>query len=193
MNKAYIVGISGESASGKSTITDCLKEKLTELKVKLIHMDDYYKEELERPVMLGLLDGKQYVDDNHPDCLNLDNFYSDLEKTISEDWDVILIEGIFTLWDKKILPLLDLKVFVDCDSDERLVRRIKRHKSIGQDFDAITQRYIQAVQPRQKEYVELTKWKADIILNGFQMSSLGIEIILTWIYKMRKPEESVSL
>lgn len=193
MKKAYIVGISGESASGKSTITDCLKEKLTELKVKLIHMDDYYKEELERPVMLGLLDGKQYVDDNHPDCLNLDNFYSDLEKTVSEDWDVILIEGIFTLWDKKILPLLDLKVFVDCDSDERLVRRIKRHKSIGQDFDAITQRYIQAVQPRQKEYVELTKWKADIILNGFQMSSLGIEIILTWIYKMRKPEESVSL
>lgn len=193
MKKAYIVGISGESASGKSTITDCLKVKLTELKVKLIHMDDYYKEELQRPVILGLLDGKQYVDDNHPDCLNLDKFYSDLEKTISEDWDVILIEGIFTLWDKKILPLLDLKIFVDCDSDERLVRRIKRHNSIGQSFDAITQRYIQAVQPRQKEYVEPTKWKADIILNGFQMSSLGIEIILTWIYKMKKPEESLSL
>lgn len=193
MKKAYIVGISGESASGKSTITDCLKEKLTELKVKLIHMDDYYKEELQRPVILGLLDGKQYVDDNHPDCLNLDKFYSDLEKTISEDWDVILIEGIFTLWDKKILPLLDLKIFVDCDSDERLVRRIKRHNSIGQSFDEITQRYIQAVQPRQKEYVEPTKWKADIILNGFQMSSLGIEIILTWIYKMKKPEESISL
>lgn len=193
MKKAYIVGISGESASGKSTITDCLKEKLTELKVKLIHMDDYYKEELQRPVILGLLDGKQYVDDNHPDCLNLDKFYSDLEKTISEDWDVILIEGIFTLWDKKILPLLDLRIFVDCDSDERLVRRIKRHNSIGQSFDEITQRYIQAVQPRQKEYVEPTKWKADIILNGFQMSSLGIEIILTWIYKMKKPEESVSL
>lgn len=193
MKKAYIVGISGESASGKSTITDCLKEKLTELKVKLIHMDDYYKEELQRPVILGLLDGKQYVDDNHPDCLNLDKFYIDLEKTISEDWDVILIEGIFTLWDKKILPLLDLKIFVDCDSDERLVRRIKRHNSIGQSFDEITQRYIQAVQPRQKEYVEPTKWKADIILNGFQMSSLGIEIILTWIYKMKKPEESISL
>lgn len=193
MKKAYIVGISGESASGKSTITDCLKEKLTELKVKLIHMDDYYKEKLQRPVILGLLDRKQYVDDNHPDCLNLDKFYSDLEKTISEDWDVILIEGIFTLWDKKILPLLDLKIFVDCDSDERLVRRIKRHNSIGQSFDEITQRYIQAVQPRQKEYVEPTKWKADIILNGFQMSSLGIEIILTWIYKMKKSEESVSL
>lgn len=193
MKKAYIVGISGESASGKSTITDCLKEKLTELKVKLIHMDDYYKEELQRPVILGLLDGKQYVDDNHPDCLNLDKFYSDLEKTISEDWDVILIEGIFTLWDKKILPLLDLRIFVDCDSDERLVRRIKRHNSIGQSFDEITQRYIQAVQPRQKEYVEPTKWKADIILNGFQMPSLGIEIILTWIYKMKKPEESISL
>lgn len=186
MKKAYIVGISGESASGKSTISECLKEKLTGLKVKLIHMDDYYKEKLERPVMLGIIDGKQYVDDNHPDCLNLDKFYIDLEKTISEEWDVILLEGIFTLWDKKILPLLDLKVFVDCDSDERLVRRIKRHNSIGQNFDEITQRYIQAVQPRQKEYVEPTKWKADIILNGFQMSSLGTEIILTWIYKMRK-------
>ena len=63
--------------------------------------------------------------------------------------------------------LLDLKVFVDCDPDERFARRVLRNLSFGQHLGEITSRYVQAVQPRQKEYVEPTKWKADIILNGF--------------------------
>lgn len=145
MNKAYIIGVAGESASGKSTISECLKEKLTDFKVKIIHTDDYYKEEFERLVIVGILDGKQYIDDNLPSALNLDIFYEDIDKARSEEWDIILLEGVFILWDEKILPLLDLKIFVDCDSDERFIRRIKRHISFGQDFEEITQRYIQAV------------------------------------------------
>lgn len=185
MNRAYIVGIAGESASGKSTVSDCLAERLTGLKVKVIHADDYFKLESERPVVMGITNGKSYVDDNHPNTLDLEKFYADVETAVADEWDVILLEGIFILWDEKILPLLDLKIYVDCDSDERFVRRIKRHISFGQEFDEITERYVQAVMPRQREYVEPTKWKADLILNGFLMPALGVEIILNWIYKMK--------
>lgn len=181
MKKPYIVGISGGSCSGKSTIQDVLKEKICDLNVKGFHMDDYYRQSEERPVITGLWNGKRYIDDNHPQSLNFEQFYIDFEEALKEDWDVILVEGVFVLWDEKILPHLDLKLYVDCDPDERMARRIKRHLSFGEDLDEITERYIHAVKNRHMEYVEPTKWKADFILNGFQMPSLGISVVAAWI------------
>lgn len=181
MKKGYIVGIGGWSASGKSTVSDYLEKNLDPLKVKAFHMDDYYKEEAQRPYITGILDGKQYIDDNHPSALDMEKFYDDVGRAVLDDWNIIILEGIFVLWDEKILPMLDFKIYVDCDSEERLVRRIKRHIAYGQDFDEITQRYIQAVLPRHKEYVEATKWRADIILNGFQMPALGMDVVLAWM------------
>lgn len=183
MSKPYVVGFSGGSASGKSTIVDYFVRELKDYNVKAVHADEYYKEEAERPVMTGITDGMQYIDDNHPGALDLDKFYSDVDKAVAGGFDIVLLDGVFVLCDDKITPMLDLKIYVDCDSDERLVRRIKRHVGFGQDFDEITQRYVQAVKQRHMEYVEPSKWKADIILNGFLMPKLGNEIILSWINK----------
>lgn len=183
MSKPYVVGFSGGSASGKSTIVDYFVRELKDYNVKAVHADEYYKEEAERPVMTGITDGMQYIDDNHPGALDLDKFYSDVDKAVAGGFDIVLLDGVFVLCDDKITPMLDLKIYVDCDSDERLVRRIKRHVGFGQDFDEITQRYVQAVKQRHMEYVEPSKWKADIILNGFLMPELGKEIILSWINK----------
>lgn len=183
MSKPYVVGFSGGSASGKSTIVDYFVRELKDYNVKAVHADEYYKEEAERPVMTGITDGMQYIDDNHPGALDLDKFYSDVDKAVAGGFDIVLLDGVFVLCDDKITPMLDLKIYVDCDSDERLVRRIKRHVGFGQDFDEITQRYVQAVKQRHMEYVEPSKWKADIILNGFLMPKLGKEIILSWINK----------
>lgn len=186
MKKAILIGMAGESAGGKSTAAESLKEKLAGCRVKVIHMDDYYREESARPVILGCTDGKRYIDDNHPDALDLDRVYVDVERSREGQWDVVIVEGLFALWDERIFRLMDLKVFVDCDSDERLVRRLKRQLSYGQSQDKITERYIQAVQPRQREYVSPTKWKADMILNGFRPSSEGIDLIACWInHRMR--------
>ena len=83
-------------------------------------------------------------------------------------------------------PVLDLKVFVDCDPDERLRRRVTRNLAFGQDLEEIMERYVQAVVPRQREYVEPSKWKADIIVNGFRTvddGPAGVDIILSWIEK----------
>lgn len=183
MSKPYVIGFSGGSASGKSTIVDYFVRELKDYNVKAVHADEYYKEEAERPIMTGITDGMQYIDDNHPGALDLDKFYSDVDKAVAGGFDIVLLDGVFVLCDDKITPMLDLKIYVDCDSDERLVRRIKRHVGFGQDFDEITQRYVQAVKQRHMEYVEPSKWKADIILNGFLMPELGKEIILSWINK----------
>lgn len=185
MKQAYVVGIGGCSASGKSTLSDRLEERLEGYRVKVFHMDKYFREPSERPEIVGILDGRTYRDDNHPNTMDLDRLHADVAAVREkEDVDVVLIEGMFILWDQAMAPLLDLKVFVDCDQDERLRRRISRNLNYGYDLDDIMDRYVQAVQPRQRQYVESSKWNADIIVNGFRNvdgGPAGIDIILSWI------------
>ena len=186
MKRAYVVGIGGDSASGKSTLTSRLEERLSDYKVKVFRMDKYFREASERPDVAGILDGKIYRDDNHPNTLDLERLHADVLAAREEDWDIILIEGMFILWDEAMAPVLDLKVFVDCDPDERLRRRVIRNLAFGQDLEEIMERYVQAVVPRQREYVEPSKWKADIIVNGFRTvddGPAGVDIILSWIEK----------
>lgn len=142
MKKPYTIGISGASGSGKSTFSDNLKRQLSDYQVKVIHMDEYYKEEVQRPRIKGISDEKEYIDDNHPMALELDKCNMDIQTAINEHCDILIIEGIFALWDSRILERLNLKIFVDCDADERLVRRISRNLSFGQDFKEITSRYV---------------------------------------------------
>lgn len=186
MGQAYVVGIGGCSASGKSTLSNRLEERLGGYRVKVFHMDKYFREPSQRPEVVGILDGKIYRDDNHPTTLDLDRLHVDVAAAREEDVDVVLIEGMFILWDQAMAPLLDLKVFVDCDQDERLRRRISRNLGFGYDLDDIMDRYVQAVQPRQREYVESSKWRADIIVNGFRNvdgGPAGVDIVLNWIEK----------
>ena len=77
-----------------------------------------------------------------------------------------MIEGLFALYLPEVLEHLDLKIFVDLKSDERLVRRIRRHLERGDTFDEITDRYIDTVRFRHDELVEPTRWRADLVLNG---------------------------
>lgn len=184
MRHAFVVGIGGGSASGKSTLANRLEERLEGYKVRAFHMDKYFREPSQRPDVVGILNGKTYRDDNHPDTLDLEKLHKDVLAAREEDLDVILIEGMFILWDEAMAPVLDLKVYVDCDADERLTRRVTRNLAFGQDLDEIMERYVQAVQPRQREYVEPSKWKADIIVNGFRNvegGPAGVDIILNWI------------
>lgn len=187
MKQAYVVGIGGCSASGKSTLSNRLEERLSGYRTKVFHMDKYFKEPSQRPEVMGILDGKTYRDDNHPNTMELDRLHADVAAARDGgEADIILIEGMFILWDPVMAPLLDLKVFVDCDQDERLRRRISRNLGFGYDLNDIMDRYVQAVQPRQREYVESSKWKADIIVNGFRTvdeGPAGVDIILAWIEK----------
>lgn len=182
MKKIYTIGIAGTSASGKSTLAYALQKRLECCKVKVIHMDEYYRPREERPVIKGIYNGKEYVDDNHPGALYMDRIRSDFHAARAAKWDVVILEGLFALYDEEIFSQLDLKIYVECDQDERLVRRIKRHLAFGQEFGEITERYVQAVQPRQRELVEPTKWKAQLLVNGMQDGEKNAELVLALAY-----------
>ena len=177
MSKTFTIGIAGGSASGKSTFANILEKRLANLKVKVIHMNDYFKEPDKRPVSKGHINGKEYRDDNHPLTMDLPKFAIDLEIVQQEEYDVIIAEGLLTLSDDTICNLLDLKLFVDCRNDERIVRRLKRNMEWGLTFDEISEIYLNLVRYRHDEYVEFSKWRADLIINGVNISDNACDII----------------
>ncbi len=176
--KTYVIGIAGGSASGKTTFSERLSKELSDLRVKVLHMDSYFKSRNERPRSTSPVSGKVYVDDNHPYTMELDRFANDLRAaTESGEWQVVIAEGLLVLWDENILSQLSLKLFVDCRADERIVRRIRRNMKWNQTFDEITDVYLDLVRFRHDEYVEPTRWRADLILNGSAPSDVALRMI----------------
>lgn len=181
---AKIIGIAGGSAGGKSTLSDKLKEKLSTYRLRVLHMDVYFKKESDRPYLPSHISGKYYVDDNSPDTIDWDAFHADFDEAAeSGEYDIIIAEGLLVLWDEYIRDRLDLKVFVDCRPDERIVRRIARNMRWGQSFEQITNVYLDMVRFRHDQYVEPTKWTADLIVNGSGNTDTVSEMICDHIAK----------
>lgn len=179
-NKVYTVGIAGGTCSGKTTLTQKLESELSkEYKVSAFYMDRYFKKE--KPTVIAPITGIEYPEFNHPDSLELEQLKNDFESAINGEngENLVIIEGLFALYLDFIREKLDLKVFVDLRSDERLVRRIKRFTAMGNSFEDVTTRYIDTVRFRHDELIEPTRWHADIVLNG--IPNLGPEVLLTYI------------
>lgn len=182
MKKAYIVGIAGGSGSGKSTFCGALEAALRPLSVKALHMDDYFREEDQRPRARGPVSGVEYMDDNHPLTMNLARLREDIKAARDQgDLQVLLVEGLLTLQDDGIFELLDLKFFVECPADERIVRRLRRNMEWGLSFDEISNVYLDLVRFRHNEYVEPSKWRADVILNGSKSSRRALAMVAQFI------------
>lgn len=175
MSKPYLIGITGGTASGKSTFCDVLEKKLSEYKIKVFHMDNYFKPSEQRPLAKAPVTKLEYQDDNHPNTVNLSQLKLDLTDSVGNDYDVIIVEGLLVLWDEEICSQLDLKIFVDCKADERIVRRLRRNMTWGLQFDEIANVYLDMVRFRHDEYVEPTKWKADLIVNGSIQSTVAVD------------------
>jgi uridine kinase len=178
MKKPLLIGIAGGSASGKTTFCGKLEKFLSNYTIKTLHMDDYFKPEKNRPYVESPINGKMYTDDNHPNSVNLLQFKKDLFHSLKDNYNIVIIEGLLTLWDKEIYSRLDLKLYIDCLSDERIVRRLRRNMSWGLNFDEISNVYLDMVRYRHDEFVEPTKWKADIILNGSSPSENSLLAII---------------
>lgn len=162
-----VIGIAGGSASGKTTFSRRLEKSLADRKVEIFHMDEYFKPEKDRPHSRAFAGDRIYVDDNHPETMDLQKLYQDIKtRKESREADVILVEGLLTLYDDQICGLLDLKLFVDCRADERILRRLKRNMEMGLSSQEITDVYLDLVRYRHDQYVEPSKWRADMILNG---------------------------
>lgn len=190
MKKPVVVGIAGGSASGKSTLCRLLEEKLSPLQIKVLHMDDYFKPADVRPTAKAPVTGKVYLDDNCPETIFHEQLRADLQQVRQTPCDVILVEGLFALWYDWLYEQLDLKLFVDCQADERIVRRLRRNMAErGWTFDEIAEVYLDMVRYRHQQYIEPTKWRADLIVNGSAPSALAHRLILDSIRKLAEESE----
>ena len=180
-----MIGIAGGTAGGKSTFAEKLAVRLRErgLAVEEIHMDAFFKDEADRPHVRSHLSGKEYVDDNCPDTVDWTAFHGEVDRAASGGADAVIVEGLLTLWDEELRDRLDLRVFVDCLADERVVRRLRRNMSWGYSFDKVSDVYLDMVRFRHEQYVEPTKWTADVIVNGAGNTDKACEMIADWIEK----------
>ncbi len=183
MKKTFVIGITGGSASGKSTLSKMIADDLNGIEVMVMHMDNYFLPKESLPRSKAHITGETYVDYNQPLSIDLEKFKLDLEEAIKScRYQVIIVEGLFVLSDDEICDKLDLKLFVDCRTDERITRRLKRNmQEWKQSFDEISKVYLDLVRYRHDEYVEPYKWRADLIINGSKPFGKSVCVIHNYI------------
>lgn len=179
--KPLVIGIAGGSASGKTTASNRLAEALQDLNVRVFHMDQYFFKV--RPHMVAPISRITYEDHNHPTSFDLAGLLRDLDAALAahDGTQVIIVEGLLTLQHDPLREKLDLKLFIDAQADERIVRRLRRNLARGMDYDEITNFYLDAVRYRHQEFVESSRWHADLVMNGSQYSELGMALVADWI------------
>lgn len=198
-----IIGIAGGTGSGKSTFTNRLKGEFGD-QVAVVYHDNYYRKQ-SIP-----FEERKKVNYDHPDALETDllvehlkmlrrgeaiecpvydySIHNRSDETIRiEPRKIILVEGILLLADPRLREMLDIKVFVEADADERILRRIVRDvKERGRDLDNIVQQYLTTVKPMHYLYVEPTKAYADIIINS-GLNDVAFDIMRSKISLMLRP------
>ena len=154
-----IIGIAGGSGSGKSTFTNRLRQYFGD-DVAVIYHDNYYRRQDGIP-----FEQRVKVNYDHPDSLETDLLVEQLKEL--KAGKTILVEGILLLADERIRSLLDIKVYVEADADERILRRIVRDvEERGRDLKGIITQYLTTVKPMHYMYVEPTRALADIVINS---------------------------
>lgn len=198
-----IIGVAGGTSSGKSTFTRRLKEEFKE-NVAVIYHDNYYRRQDEIP-----FEDRIKANYDHPDSLETQLLLEHLhqlkdgkaidcpvydysqhnrsQETIHiEPKPIIITEGILLLADKRLRNLLDIKIYVEADADERILRRVVRDvKERGCDIDNIVEQYLTTVKPMHYLYVEPTKAMADIIINS-GMNNVAFDMVRSKIRLMLK-------
>lgn len=195
-----IIGIAGGTGSGKTTVVRKIVESLPKGEVVVLPQDSYYKDSSHVPA-----DRRQLINFDHPDAFDWPLLSehiamlkegksieqptysyltcSRLPETIHiEPRDVIIIEGILALCDPKLRELMDLKVFVDTDSDERLIRVIQRDMiERGRTAQAVMERYIRVLKPMHLQFIEPSKRYADLIIPEGGSNQIAIDILKKFI------------
>ena len=196
-----IIGIAGGTGSGKSTFTNRLRDRFGD-DITVIYHDNYYKRHDDIP-----FEERKKLNYDHPDALETDLLIEHIKKlrngesiecpvydyTVHNRSDktvridprkIILIEGILLLADPRLRSLLDIKIYVEADADERILRRILRDVTErGRDIDNIVEQYLTTVKPMHYLYVEPTRATADIVINS-GMNDVAFDIVQSKIRLM---------
>ncbi|MFB7157175.1 MULTISPECIES: uridine kinase [unclassified Lysinibacillus] len=198
--RPVVIGIAGGSCSGKTSVTHAIYDVFRDHSVVVIEQDFYYKDQSHLTFEERL--GTNY---DHPLAFDNDLLIEHLKKLLVrqpiekpvydyvqhtrakevihvEPVDVIILEGILVLEDADLRDLMDIKLFVDTDSDLRIIRRIMRDiKERGRTTDSVIEQYLSAVRPMHNLFIEPTKRYADIIIPEGGDNEVAIDLMVTKI------------
>ena len=196
--KTIVIGIAGGTGSGKSTFTNRLKAAFPE-EIAVLYHDNYYKRRDSIP-----FEERMKINYDHPDALETNLLvghikslkngkiiqcpvydYTQHNRSKETIWvkpsRIVIVEGILSLHDIDLRQLFDIKIFVEADADERILRRVLRDtEERGRDLRGIISQYINTVKPMHYLYVEPTKAIADIIINS-GMNDVAFDMVETKI------------
>ena len=201
--QSLIIGIAGGTGSGKTTVTAKILKSLETERIAVIQHDSYYRD---LAAYHGLTPDK--INFDHPDSLETDFLVQQLrilrdgnaiiqpiynftthtrlkETRVVEPKEIIIVEGILIFVDKALRDLMDIKIFLDTDADERLIRRIRRDiLERGRSVDSVMTQYMSTVKPMHLEFVEPSKHWADIIIPRGAENTVAIDMVVTKIKSM---------
>ncbi len=203
----FIIGIAGGTGSGKTTVVKKLTERLPKGEVVVIPLDSYYNDSSDVPE-----EERQKINFDHPDAFEwklLRRHLQELkegksveqpiydyitstrqEQTIHIDpKEVVIVEGILTLWDKPLRDQMDLKIFVDADPDDRLIRVIQRDiVERGRTTEKVIERYQRVLKPMHEQFIEPCKRFADVIIPQGGHNNAAINMMSKFIKQQLRGE-----
>ena len=191
-----IIGIAGGTGSGKITVVHQIMNELPQTEVGVISQDSYYKENNNLS-----FEERALINFDHPRAIDFDLLVQHLKdlragKTIEQPVysfithnrtddsiithprKVMIVEGILILTNPELRELFDVKIFVHADSDERLIRRLKRDiAERGRDMEEVLNRYQTTLKPMHQQFIEPTKAFADIIIPNDKYNTVAIDVV----------------
>ena len=203
-----VIGIAGGSGSGKTTAADIILQKVGRNRIAYLQHDAYYRELTDLPP-----NQRAEVNFDHPDSLDSGLMMSQIlalkewksiempvydftthSRTSSsihvEPKRVILVEGILIFAEPGLRSLFDVKIFVDTDSDIRLIRRLKRDiEERGRTTENVVKQYINTVRPMHLEFVEPSKRYADVIIPEGGLNEVAMDMVIARIESLLKEDQ----
>ncbi len=195
-----VIGIAGGTGSGKTTVVNKILQQLNVEGVNVLSQDNYYHDNQHLT-----LSEREQLNYDHPKSIDFDLLIKHVKmlktnETIEqplyyfgthtrtgdfvsvEPKNVLIVEGILVLTNKELLKEYDLKVFVHADSDERLIRRIRRDtQERGRDLQEVLHRYQTTLKPMHQEFIEPSKNEADLIVPNMKQNTVAIDFLSTVI------------
>ena len=196
MAQTLVIGIAGGTGSGKTTVTRKLVQRFGS-NVSVVHHDNFYKEHHDIP-----FEERKKLNYDHPDAFDTDMLVEKLKElkegrpvqcpvydfTVHDRSDrtvtinpakVVIVEGILIFADPALCGLMDIKIFVDTDADERILRRIIRDvRDRGRSVENVASQYLSTVKPMHEMYVEPSKKNADIIVPNGGHNRVALNMIM---------------
>ena len=207
-NKPVIIGVTGGSGSGKTTVSRAIFEQLHGHSLLMLQEDSYYNDQSDMPFEERI---KSNYD--HPNAFDTELLVKQLKdlldwKTIEkpiydytehtrssevekvEPKEVIILEGILVLNDPALRDLMDIKIFVDTDDDIRIIRRIQRDiEERGRSLQSVIDQYKSTVKPMYHQFIEPTKRYADIIVPEGGENQVAIDLLVTKVRDILRKRE----